>query len=67
MLPQLSVVVPAFNEAGRIGHTLRLVLNYLEREARQRIDCRERWIDQRNFRNNKKSVFGHGKYFDALA
>jgi len=34
MLPPVSVVLPAFNEADRIGHTLRLVLEYLERESR---------------------------------
>src|SRR5437763_1578853 len=29
MLPPFSVVIPAFNEADRIGETLRLTLNYL--------------------------------------
>jgi dolichyl-phosphate beta-glucosyltransferase len=33
MLPPVSVVLPAFNEADRIGHTLRLVLSYLEGES----------------------------------
>jgi dolichyl-phosphate beta-glucosyltransferase len=29
MLPPLSIVIPAFNEEGRIAHTLRLTLDYL--------------------------------------
>ena len=29
MLPPFSVVIPAFNEAGRIGGTLRATLEYL--------------------------------------
>jgi glycosyltransferase involved in cell wall biosynthesis len=29
MLPAFSVVIPAFNEASRIGETLRLTLDYL--------------------------------------
>src|SRR3981081_877844 len=29
MLPPFSVVIPAFNEASRIGETLRLTLDYL--------------------------------------
>src|SRR5262245_1009461 len=33
MLAPVSVVIPAFNEAERIGHTLRLVVDYLERES----------------------------------
>jgi glycosyltransferase involved in cell wall biosynthesis len=31
MLPPFSVVIPAFNEAARIGETIRLTLEYLER------------------------------------
>jgi glycosyltransferase involved in cell wall biosynthesis len=31
MLPPFSVVIPAFNEAGRIGETIRLTLDYLAR------------------------------------
>jgi dolichyl-phosphate beta-glucosyltransferase len=33
MLPPLSVVIPCFNEAARIGETLRLTLNYLAANA----------------------------------
>lgn len=33
MLPPVSVIVPAFNEAERIGQTLRLILIYLQRES----------------------------------
>ncbi len=33
MLPAISVVVPCFNEAGRIGETLRLTLDYLGKVA----------------------------------
>ena len=33
MLPALSVVIPAFNEAGRIGETLRVILGYLRCES----------------------------------
>jgi glycosyltransferase involved in cell wall biosynthesis len=29
VLPAFSVVIPAFNEASRIGETLRLTLDYL--------------------------------------
>jgi glycosyltransferase involved in cell wall biosynthesis len=29
MLPPFSVVIPCFNEAARIGETLRLTLDYL--------------------------------------
>ena len=29
MLPPFSVVIPAFNEAGRIGGSLRVILEYL--------------------------------------
>src|SRR5205814_69417 len=33
MLPPFSVVIPCFNEAGRIGETLRLTLDYLTANA----------------------------------
>src|SRR6185312_6594774 len=33
MLPPFSVVIPCFNEAGRIGETLRLTLEYLTTNA----------------------------------
>ena len=33
MLPPFSVVIPCFNEAGRIGETLRLTLEYLSANA----------------------------------
>src|SRR6185437_11998787 len=33
MLPSFSVVIPCFNEAGRIGETLRLTLDYLTTNA----------------------------------
>jgi len=33
MLPPFSVVIPCFNEAGRIGETLRLTLDYLTTNA----------------------------------
>ena len=33
MLPPFSIVIPAFNEAGRIGGTLRATLEYLERDC----------------------------------
>src|ERR1051325_4619718 len=33
MLPPFSVVIPCFNEAGRIGETLRLTLEYLTANA----------------------------------
>ena len=33
MLPPFSVVIPCFNEAGRIGETLRLTLKYLSANA----------------------------------
>lgn len=33
MLPPFSLVVPAFNEAGRIGETLRHALSFLQRES----------------------------------
>jgi len=33
MLPPFSVVIPCFNEAGRIGETLRLTLEYLASNA----------------------------------
>ncbi len=33
MLPPFSLVIPAYNEAARIGQTLREVLAYLERES----------------------------------
>src|SRR5882762_709151 len=33
MLPPFSVVIPCFNEAGRIGETLRLTLDYLSANA----------------------------------
>jgi len=33
MLPPFSVVIPSFNEAGRIGETLRLTLDYLAANA----------------------------------
>ena len=33
MLPPFSVVIPCFNEAGRIGETLRLTLDYLTSNA----------------------------------
>src|SRR5438045_8462190 len=33
MLPPFSVVIPCFNEAGRIGETLRLTLDYLTYNA----------------------------------
>nr|MDQ2869060.1 glycosyltransferase family 2 protein [Verrucomicrobiota bacterium] len=33
MLPPFSVVIPAFNEAVRIGGTLRATLEYLQRES----------------------------------
>jgi len=33
MLPPISVIVPAFNEAERIGQTLRVTLDYLARET----------------------------------
>ncbi len=33
MLPPVTVVVPAFNEAERIGQTLRLIFDYLQRET----------------------------------
>jgi dolichyl-phosphate beta-glucosyltransferase len=35
MLPPFSVVIPCFNEAGRIGETLRLTLEYLTGNAAQ--------------------------------
>jgi glycosyltransferase involved in cell wall biosynthesis len=35
MLPPFSVVIPCFNEAGRIGETLRLTLDYLTVNAPQ--------------------------------
>lgn len=35
MLPPFSVVIPCFNEAGRIGETLRLTLEYLTANAPQ--------------------------------
>jgi dolichyl-phosphate beta-glucosyltransferase len=35
MLPPFSVVIPCFNEAGRIGETLRLTLEYLTGSAAQ--------------------------------
>jgi len=33
MLPPFSIVIPAFNEAGRIGGSLRSTLEYLERDC----------------------------------
>ena len=33
MLPRFSVVIPCFNEAGRIGETLRLTIDYLSANA----------------------------------
>src|SRR3954454_279112 len=33
MLPPFSVVIPAFNEAERIGHTLTQVLEYLRTQS----------------------------------
>ena len=33
MLPPFSVVIPCFNEAARIGETLRLTLDYLTANA----------------------------------
>ena len=33
MLPPISVVIPAFNEAVRIGHTLAVTIAYLEKES----------------------------------
>jgi dolichyl-phosphate beta-glucosyltransferase len=33
MPPSLSIVVPAFNEAGRIGATLKTILDYLDAQA----------------------------------
>lgn len=33
MLPPFSIVIPAFNEAGRIGASLRATLDYLERDC----------------------------------
>jgi dolichyl-phosphate beta-glucosyltransferase len=35
MLPPFSIVIPAFNEAGRIGGTLRMTLEYLGRVSPQ--------------------------------
>jgi len=35
MLPAFSAVIPAFNEANRIGETLRLTLDYLQQKAPQ--------------------------------
>jgi dolichyl-phosphate beta-glucosyltransferase len=35
MLPALSVVIPSFNEAGRIGATIRATLDYLEKNSPQ--------------------------------
>ena len=35
MLPPFSIVIPCFNEAGRIGETLRLTIDYLVAEAPQ--------------------------------
>ena len=35
MLPAFSVVIPSFNEAGRIGATIRATLDYLEKNSPQ--------------------------------
>src|ERR1700730_4717981 len=35
MLPPFSIVIPAFNEAGRIGESLRVTLEYLGRVSSQ--------------------------------
>ena len=62
-MPRLSIVIPTYNEAGRIGKTLDELADYLKKE---KIDAEVIVADASSPDGTAKIVKKHEKYFKNL-
>ena len=63
-MPRLSIIIPTYNEAGRIGKTLDDLADYLKKE---KIDAEVIVADASSPDGTSKIVLKHKKYFKELA